>query len=129
MQYLSPTGSPSGDFTDLWFNPSESGWGLNVVQHASRNIFAVWFTFGPDGKPTWYTILGGTWTSPTTCTAGTLYATTGAAGERRPRSRASSVTVRKAGSATLAFTDDNHGTLAYSVNGVAGSKSISRQPY
>ena len=59
-QYLSAI-----DYSDLWWNPNESGWGLNVVQHASRNIFAVWFTYDANASPRWFVITGGTTTVKT----------------------------------------------------------------
>ncbi len=126
VQYLSPTGSPSGDFTDLWWNPAESGWGLSIVQHPTRVIFAVWFTYGADGKATWFVLPSGTWTSANVY-SGTIYSVTAppySTGFDPGLVRQSPV-----GTATLSFTDDSHGTLAYSVNGVSGSKAISRQPY
>jgi hypothetical protein len=42
------------DATDLWFNPSESGWGLSVF-HQGDTLFASLFVYGPDGQPKWYT--------------------------------------------------------------------------
>jgi hypothetical protein len=126
VQYLSPTGSPTGNFTDLWWNPAESGWGLSIVQHATQVIFAVWYTYNPDRTPTWYVLPSGTWTSANVY-SGTLYAVSGP-----PFTTAfnpSLVNQVPVGTATLSFVDDNHGTWAYSVNGVSGSKSISRQPY
>lgn len=125
-QYLSPAGS-NVDYTDLWYNANESGWGLNIVQHASRNIFAVWFTYGSNGKPMWYVIPGGGWTSPTTF-SGTLYATSGPAASSATFN-ASSVNVRQAGSITLTFSDANNGTFSYTVDGVSGTKAITRQPF
>jgi hypothetical protein len=126
VQYLSPTASPSGDFTDLWWNPNESGWGLNIVEHATRVIFAVWYTYNPDRTPTWYVLPSGTWTSANVY-SGTLYAVTGP-----PFTTAfnpSLVNQVAVGTATLSFVDSNNGTWTYSVNGVSGSKSITRQPY
>jgi hypothetical protein len=125
-QYLSPTGSPSGDFTDLWWNANESGWGLSVVQHATRAIFAVWFTYGTDRKPTWYVLPSGTWISANVY-SGTLYAVSGPpfSGAFDP----SRVNTTPVGTGTLSFVDNNHGTWSYSVSGVQGSKSITRQPY
>ncbi len=108
VQYLSPTGSPSGDFTDLWWNPAESGWGLSIVQHPTRVIFAVWFTYGADGKATWYVLPSGTWTSANVY-SGTLYAVTAppySTGFDPGLVRA----VPPVGTATLSFTDDSHGT-------------------
>ncbi|MGZ5049005.1 MAG: hypothetical protein ACXWF0_17695, partial [Usitatibacter sp.] len=99
----------------------------NVIQHASRNIFAVWFTYAADGARTWFVIPGGTWTSPNTFTA-TMYSTSGPAaseGSFDPRR----VTPTIVGSATLTFSDASHGTFAYTVNGVSGAKSITRQPF
>lgn len=125
-QYLSPTGS-NVDYTDLWFNAAESGWGLNIVEHASHNIFAVWFTYGADGKPAWYVMPGGGWTSPTTF-SGNLYSTSGPAASAATFN-GSSVAVHQVGSATLTFSDASTGTWSYTINGVSGSKSITRQPY
>src|ERR1700752_2302126 len=41
-----------GTYTDLWWNPQESGWGMNVVQQL-ETTFVTLFVYGPDGKPTW----------------------------------------------------------------------------
>jgi hypothetical protein len=43
----------AGQFTDLWDNPQESGWGANVVQQL-ETAFVTLFVYGPDGKPMWY---------------------------------------------------------------------------
>src|SRR5205823_853533 len=32
-QYLNPPPSATTDYSDLWWNPNESGWGLNLIQH------------------------------------------------------------------------------------------------
>ena len=126
--YLSAVaGTGSGtDYSDLWWNPAESGWGLNIVQHASRNIFAAWFTYGNDARPLWFTLPGGTWTSSNTFT-GAVYSTTGPPANTAfdpARVRASQV-----GTATLTFSDANNATWAWSINGVSGTKAITRQPY
>ena len=126
VQYLSPVASPSGDFTDLWWNPNESGWGLSIVQHPTRVIFAVWFVYGADGKPVWYVLPSGSWTSANVY-SGTLYAVSGP--PFTTSFNPSLVNQVAVGTGTLSFTDTNHGTWAYSVNGVSGSKSISRQPF
>ncbi|HEX4780395.1 MAG TPA: hypothetical protein VH301_06555 [Usitatibacter sp.] len=125
-QYLSPAGT-NVDYSDQWFNPAESGWGLNIVEHASQNIFAVWFVFDANGKPTWYTLPGGGWTGPTTF-AGTLFATTGPPASGASFN-ASAVRTRDVGSATISFTDASHATFSYTIDGVTGQKSITRQPF
>ena len=42
------------DYTDIWYNPSESGWGVNVVQ-SDTFMFLTFFIYGADSKPTWFT--------------------------------------------------------------------------
>jgi lysyl endopeptidase len=125
--FLDPPVTAAVDYTDLWWNPAESGWGLNLIQHASRNIFGVWYTYGDSGKRTWYVLPGGTWVDSNTFT-GTLYATTGPASDAAKfdaqRTKATSV-----GTATLRFSDANNGTWSYSVGGLSGTKPIARQSY
>jgi hypothetical protein len=123
--YLTPA-SPSGiDYTDLWWNPNESGWGLNLIQHPSA-IFAIWYTYDADGKRTWFNMSSGTWTSPTTY-EGTLYTTAGPGfdGPFDPNR----VTRTPVGSARLTFSDANNGTWSFTVNGISGSKAIQRVPF
>lgn len=124
--YLGAAPASSTDYTDLWWNPAESGWGLNIIQHPSRNIFAVWYTYGNDAKPMWFTVPGGTWTSANTFT-GLVYSTSGPAANT-PFDPAR-VRVTPVGSATLTFTGANNGTWTYTINGVSGSKAITRQPF
>lgn len=124
--YLAASASPAFNVTDLWWNPNESGWGLNLTQHPSRIVFGVWYTYAADGKRTWFVMPTGSWTSATSYT-GPLYETAGPpfSGTFDP----SQVHQRQVGTATLSFTNANSGTFTYSVNGVQGTKSITRQPY
>jgi cytochrome c553 len=117
---------PAFDYTDLWWNPGESGWGLNLIQHASHVIFAVMYTYESPNRATWFVMPGGTWSSPTTFGGG-LFRVTGPAftGAFDP----AAVRVRQVGAATLTFTDRDHGTFAFSVDGVPVTKAITRQPF
>jgi hypothetical protein len=67
---------PLWNSSDLWWNPQESGWGLNITHHGLGKIFASWFVYGPDGTPTWYSIPDGQWKGATTY-QGTIYRTSG----------------------------------------------------
>lgn len=49
----SGTAAASGETTDLWWDPAESGWGANIVQQGDV-AFITLFVYGPDGRPTWY---------------------------------------------------------------------------
>ena len=62
------------DYTDIWYNPSESGWGVNVVQ-SDTFLFLTFFIYGTDNKPTWFT--GQVTQDSNGNFNGTLYATTG----------------------------------------------------
>ena len=124
--YLGSSASTTVDYTDLWWNPNESGWGLNLTQHPSRAIFGVWYTYELDGTRTWYVMPGGSWTGANTYT-GALFTTAGPA--FTSPFNPSQVETRQVGSATLTFSDANNGVFAYSIDGVAGSKAITRQPF
>jgi hypothetical protein len=41
------------DYTGLWFNSAESGYGFNLVQ-SDYYIFATFFIYGQNGTPIWY---------------------------------------------------------------------------
>ena len=118
-------GAPLGNFSDLWWNPSESGWGITIIEHPSTIIFAAWFVYGSDGKPIWYVLPGGSWKAG--IFSGDLYRTTGPyfGGTFNP----AAVSATRAGTASLAFTDLSHGTLSYTVDGVTATKSIQREAF
>lgn len=118
---------PAADYTDLWWNEAESGWGLNLIQHASNVVFGVMYTYDTTGKPSWFVLPGGTWSSSTTY-SGTLYRVTGpsAAGATFDPTLVKAAPV---GTGTLTFSDANHGTWSFTVDGQAITKSITRQPF
>jgi hypothetical protein len=62
------------DYTDIWFNPAEAGWGVNVVQ-SDTFLFLTFFIYGADSKPTWFT--GQVTQDSSGNFNGTLYSTTG----------------------------------------------------
>ncbi|HET9579878.1 MAG TPA: hypothetical protein VFP44_18735 [Usitatibacter sp.] len=123
------TGSamPHTNYSDLWFNPNESGWGINIQQHPSDKIFATWFVYGLDNKPTWFVIPDGTWTSDRQYT-GTVYRTHGPFFQD-PVWNPSLVSVIPAGSATLQFTKYDTLVLSYTIDGVPGQKTAVRQGF
>jgi SAM-dependent methyltransferase len=117
---------PLIDYTDLWWQPKESGWGLSIHQHASGGLFAIWLTFGPQNDPIWYTLQPGAWTGSSTF-SGPIFATSGPP-MNGPFSE-SSVQRKQVGTGTLDFTDQANGTLSYELQDVVGTKSITRMIY
>ncbi|MEO8101890.1 MAG: hypothetical protein ABI790_05155 [Betaproteobacteria bacterium] len=116
---------------DMWWAGSaQDGWGINLVQHAGI-VFGVWYTYGTDGKPTWFVLPTGTWAGNTY--AGTLYSTTGSAWLGAAYNPAQ-LSVTEAGTLAFNFTNANNATMNYTFisgpfAGTIQTKSIFRQPY
>ncbi len=120
---------PATNYTDMWFLPSENGWGVSFTQHvATSKVYAVWYTYDPrepesgvagNFKPLWIVLAGGgTWTTPTSFT-GPVYVTNGL-----PFNQAGSNTrVNQVGTFTFNFSDASNGTFTYSIAPPAGLAS------
>jgi hypothetical protein len=116
----------SPDYTDLWFNRDEAGWGVNLIQQGNT-IFATLFVYGPDQTPRWYVASQLVGTSQSTF-SGALYRTTGPYFGAAWTGGGPAVQV---GSMSLSFNLNapTTGTLTYSVDGVGVTKSIERQTW
>lgn len=111
------------DYTDLWFVPSEPGWGLNLIQQY-ETIFATLFVYGADNTPRWY--VASDLRSGQNFFTGNLYQTTGPAFSAPWNG---SAVVTPVGSMNLSFASASSGTLTYFVNGVRVEKTIQRQTF
>jgi hypothetical protein len=116
------------DLTDLWYNPSESGWGINIV-HQERLLFLTFFLYGANGAPVWYsasdvqfagTTSGGAWIF-----SGGLYQTTGP-WFGVPSYNSSLVNYRQVGTITVTVPEISAATVTYSVDGVTVQKNVQR---
>jgi hypothetical protein len=120
---LVPLHAAATDYTDIWYLPSESGWGVNMVQ-SNNFIFATFFVYGSGNQPTWYTAQ---MTSDASGNfAGTLYSTVGTylGAPWVPNN----LVVTPAGTASFVPVNPYQGTLSYSINsGPMVVKSIQRQ--
>lgn len=121
---LAATPARAIDYTDIWYNPIESGWGVNVVQSDSF-IFVTFFIYGPDRRPTWYTGQlrwdGSRFTGSLFLTQGSYYLAPWV-----PDQHAAT----QVGVASFTPSDINAytATLSYTVDGVGSvTKSIQRQ--
>lgn len=139
---------PAANFSDMWWNPAESGWGISFVQHAGTSqVYAVWYTYDPreqdpatgQFKPLWFVMPGGTWTSPTTIT-GPVYVLNGVPFSQPGSNRV----IDEVGRFTFNFANSSSGTFAYDISppaglssdrpgfnlpSLAGSKQITRQSF
>jgi hypothetical protein len=118
---------PAFDFTDLWWNPAESGWGLNLIQHPTHVIFGVMYTYDVNRRAAWFVLPGGQWTTPLRY-EGDLYRATGPQ-YNAPAFDAARVRVVKVGTFAIDFSGRDAGTFTYIVDGVQVSRPISRQPF
>ena len=140
-------GVPAANFTDMWWNPAESGWGLSFVQHrGTHQAFAVWYTYDPrepdasgQYKPLWVVMSRGTWVSPHVIT-GPVYVLNGVPFSQPGSNRR----ITEVGSFTITFLDYHNAVFdyqiappanlapddpAYNLPALSGSKSITRQSF
>lgn len=110
----------------LWWNPSESGWGLNVNQQGNT-AFATLFTYDNAGAPMWLVMPGGARQEGGDAFVGTLYRTTGPAFNANPFTPIGPANIAKVGSMTLDFSSSPGPTIGYSYNGAYVSKRIQKQ--
>lgn len=116
------------NYQDLWWAApagSESGWGINLTEQ-SNVIFGTWFTYDADGTPLWLSVTAVS--SAPGVYAGTLYRTAGPAFNAVPFNPAS-VTRTPVGTAAFTFSDGANAAFAYTVNGIAQTKAITREVF
>ncbi len=117
----------SRDYSDLWWNEAEPGWGLSIHHHPSDQLVATWQTYDARGGATWYLLQPGRWIDETTF-EGQVYATSMTAPSPAPHGRGP-VAVRVAGAATLRFLSRASAVFAYDVDGQSASIAITRMPF
>ena len=123
-QPISGGSLPGIDYTDLWYNAAESGWGLALAQQGSV-MFLAWYVYDAGGKPMWY-VASNCAVSGTSC-SGALYRTSGPPFGSTFDPHA--VQVTQAGTVSISFSDPNNGVLSFTVNGVTATKNITRQTF
>jgi hypothetical protein len=119
------------DASDLWWDPDESGWGVNMVMQYDT-IFATFFIYGPDGKARWYSASdmksSGAPADVPQHFSGRLYETTGPVVTNAPYAPAA-VTRRDVGAVDFEYVRPNSGYITYTIDGVTVSKPIRRQTW
>ncbi|MBL0141510.1 MAG: hypothetical protein IPP91_05450 [Betaproteobacteria bacterium] len=127
VMYASPV--RAGGASDLWWNSSESGWGVNVVEQGGI-LFLTFFVYGQNEQPLW---LVGPSTQVQSEGAGgriyngPLYQTSGPwlGGPFNP----SAVVVSQVGTVTFTHITTTTANLAYTINGTSVNKSLTRQTW
>ena len=114
--------------TSLWWNPRESGWGLNL-NHQGNTLFGTLFTYDANRAPLWLVMSAGAMQPDGRSFVGDLYRTTGPAFNAQPFTPIGPANVTTVGRMTVLFNDANSASLTYTVNGTQVTKPIQRQVY
>jgi hypothetical protein len=122
----------SFNYQDLWWNPTESGWGINFT-HQSDTIFATLFTYqagaGNANKGMWLTATMSKLAGEQIF-QGDLLRVTGSAFNANPFVALNPATnVTRVGNMRVEFTSGNSANLIYDVNGSPVTKTIERQVF
>ncbi len=113
------------NYQDLWWAPSESGWGVDFA-HQGNQLFATWYTYdaksaGAGNPPMWLSALmqrqgmSNVFTGPLNRTSGPRF-----------DSYVAMFDTQQVGTATTTFADGNHATFAYVTDGTGGLPAINQ---
>ena len=117
----------ANNYQDLWWNPNESGWGINISQQGDV-MFATWFIYGTGNQPTWIFLSRADRSGAAGNTfSGDIFQATGTPFAVVPFVPLQGSNLTRVGTATLVFSDSRTGTLTYTVNGAQVVKQITRQ--
>ena len=122
-----PPPTTGTNYTDLWYNPNESGWGLNL-NHQDDLLFGTLFTYDTNGTGMWLVMSNGARQADGSY-QGTLYRTTGPAFNAVPFTPITAANYTPVGTMRLVFTSTNTATLTYNVFSSTVTKTISRIVY
>jgi hypothetical protein len=118
----------SANYQDLWWNPAESGWGINIT-HQDNTLFATLFTYDATGRDLWLVMSGGVRQSDGSY-LGDLFRTVGSPFNASPVVPLVPATdLTWVGTMRLSFSDGENGTLTYTYNDEPVTKSIVRQVF
>ena len=112
------------NYTALWWNAAESGWGMNI-NHQGTKLFVTLFTYDATGAPMWLVgssvdaQIDGSFT-------GDLFRVSGPPFDAAPWR---AVTSARVGDITVQFPTPNTGIVVYSVDGVSVTKSVQKQVF
>ena len=111
------------NYSDLWFQPSASGWGLQVT-HVDEDLYLTWYTYDEDRRPVYFN--GGATRSAPGRFAGTLYRTRNGTPFLQVDGAPAAAGADPVGSFRLEFSDGASGTFHYTVGDVVQSWPVER---
>jgi hypothetical protein len=128
VQTYEKAAAASANVSAMWWNPAESGWGLNL-NHQGNSVFATLFTYEASGAPLWLVMSNGALQPDGATFAGDLYRTTGPAFNANPFTPITGANVSNVGRMSVTMAGSSAATLAYTYNGTVVSKGIQKQVF
>jgi dienelactone hydrolase len=125
---ITPLFANSVNHTALWWNPSESGWGLNLNQQDGI-LFGTLFTYDATRAPMWLVMSSGFRWGTSSTYSGDLYRTNGSPFNANPFLSLKPEDLTKVGTMMVSISGVNDALLNYSVDGVSVSKAIRKQVF
>ena len=117
-----------GPLSGLWWNPAESGWGVNFTQRHG-NILATWFTYDENGNAKWYAVPNCVMPAGSLSCSGSVYQVTGPKFFAVPAYDPSLRNVTSVGSMSVDFADNDTATMSFTVNGTSRTVAIQREVF
>jgi hypothetical protein len=124
-KWLATSPAPLDDYSGLWWDPDEPGWGVSIVQTPDNRVFAAWFAYDAQSRPTWMVMPQAAWKTAVAL-EGTLYRSRGSAYD--DVYDASAFAVDAVGSLHLEFGADGAASATFTVDGHTIVKALQRQP-
>ncbi len=121
-----PSFATATNYQDLWWVPTESGWGVNITHQGTlpAKIFATWYTYDIDGSLMWLSALAiqgadSAYSGPVIRNSGPTW----------NNFNASDVSKQPVGTATFSFPDGSHMNFSASIqlSGMAAPTQITKQ--
>lgn len=117
------------NFSDIWWNPLESGWGINLY-HQDNIMFATWFTYDSAGRDSWYVVSRAERQADGSFTGAIQQITRGT-----PYNQINGTPAVAAGAApnvgtmTFRFSNGERGQMTYTIGAVTQTKNFERQVF
>lgn len=123
-QVFAPPGATTA-YSGLWWNAAEPGWGIAVTRQGDI-VFATTYSYDSSGEPVWHAaprcVLAGS------ACSGELYRVTGGSAPWLAWAGSDRV-VSQVGTLGLAFSGAEEATLSYTIDGLPGTKPLTRQRF
>ena len=112
------------NYTDVWWNSTESGWGLSMI-HQGDLIFIAWYTYAADGKPMWVTGLASRQANGT-YTGALNRPTSGTPFNQITNTPATTIPLPQVGNFALSFSNGENVSFSYTLDNIPQTRALSR---